>query len=556
MPHFILLMNNIFKYLILLIFGFIFITTKADAQAVFENPNHPIYKYLSRQAQKGNISFDDLIQPVSRKQIATLLYFLKDSVNTLTITEKKELYFYLNEYSEFDTNQKDEVQSLFRKDQYDNRRLLSVTKPDFILRADPALTYEGTFGANKHIFKQGTGLAFWGQAGKHFSFQAYFQDINETGKGADSLKSFTPETGIQRTTNQDSKTLNYSDVRGNITYSWDKGLVSVGKDQILWGYGENGRIVLSDKAPAYPFIRLDYQPLKWLKFNYTFAFLQSALIDSARTYNKGNTIYGTNREVYIQKYMASHSLTFLPAKGWSLSVGESMISSDNLDAGYLIPVLFFKAYDQYQSRYKISTGSNGQFFFQASSRNNIPNTHLYATLFIDEIRLGSVFDSAKSRNQTGFNIGGSVTDVLIPYLTLGLEYTAINPFVYQNLIPAQNYTNQTYLLGDWIGQNADKIISWISYNPISRLTTTAQFMYIRKGRDGSLLDQYFASPQPKFLQQGPIETQTQFTFEARYELLHRLYLRGLYMHQKGIIRPVVQTTAVPNQGTIGVSYGF
>lgn len=551
-------MKKFYTYLFTLLFSSFVVVLDVKSQAVFENSNHPVYNYLARQAQKGNITFDDLVKPVSRKQIATLLHYLQDSVITLTKTEKKELQFYLNEYSEFDVIRKDINKFLFKKDEYGNRRLITVTKPNFILRADPALTYETTFGPNKSIFKQGTGLAFWGQAGKHFSFQAYFQDINETGKSVDSLKQFTPETGIQRTANQNSNStsLNYSDVRANITYSWDKGFVTVGKDQLLWGYGQNGRLVLSDKAPAYPFIRFDYQPLKWLKFNYTFAFLQSALIDSARTYNKGNNIYGTNRELYIQKYMASHSLTFLPYKGLSLSVGESMITSDNLDAGYLIPVLFFKAYDQYQSRYKINTGSNGQFFFQASSRNNIPNTHLYATLFIDEIRLGSVFDPAKSRSQTGFNLGGSVTDVFIPYLTLGLEYTAINPFVYQNLIPAQNYTSQTYLLGDWIGQNADKVIGWLSYNPFSRLTTTAQVMYIRKGRNGSLLDQYFAEPQPKFLQQGPVETQTQFTFEARYELLHRLYLRGMYMHQKGIIQPAVQTTAVPNQGTLGVSYGF
>ncbi len=550
-------MNNIYKCLTLLVIGSILLTANTNAQSVFENPNHPVYNYLARQAQKGNITFDDLIQPVSRKQIATLLHFLQDSVITLTSTEKKELQFYLNEYSEFNINQKDSSSFLFRKDQYGDRRLLSVTKPNFILRADPALTYETTFGANKSVFKQASGLAFWGQAGNHFSFQAYFQDINETGKGIDSLRQFTPETGIVRTTNpNNSKSLNYSDVRANITYSWDNGLITVGKDQILWGYGQNGRLVLSDKAPAYPFIRLDYQPLKWLKFNYTFAFLQSGIIDSSRTYNKGNNLYGINREVYVQKYMASHSLTFLPSRGLSLSIGESMISSDNLDAGYLIPVLFFKAYDQYESRYKISTGSNGQFFFQASSRNNIPNTHLYATLFIDEIRLGSIFNSAESRNQIGFNIGGSVTDVFIPYLTLGLEYTAINPFVYQNLIPAQNYTNQNYLLGDWIGQNADKAIGWLSYNPFSRLTTSVQIIYVRKGRDGTLLDQYFAMPQPKFLQQGPIQTQTQFTFEAKYELIHRLYLRGMYMHQKGIIMPAIQTTAVPNQGTLGVSYGF
>jgi len=546
------------KYLLIILLVLLTFSLNSQAQVVFENPNHPVYQFLARQAQKGNINFDDLIQPVSRKEISTLLNYLQDSVTTLSVKEKKEVAFYLNEYSEFNPNYKDGTHYIWGKDQYDNRALLNVKKDDFIFRADPALTYEYTGGQNKGVYKQATGMAFWGQAGKHFSFQAYFQDINESGKGVDSLKRFSPETGIQRTANLNNKStaVNYSDVRGNITYAWNNGFISIGKDQLLNGYGQEGRLILSDKAPSYPYIRLDYSPLKWLHFKYSLASLQSGIIDSARTYNKGNSLYGNNREIYVQKYMASHSLNFLPIKGLELSVGESMISSDQFDPAYLIPVLFYKAYDQYASRYKITTGSNGQFFFQASSRNHIPKTHLYATLFIDEIRLETAFNSATSRNQLGFNIGASTTDIFIPYLTAGLEYTRINPFVYNNFIPAQTYTSQTYLLGDWIGQNADKVIAWLSYNPMPRLITTAQLVYVRKGMEGTLLDQYFASPQPKFLQQGPVQSQTQISLEAKYELIHRLYTRLAYQHQRGVIDPQVQTSAVPNQVSLGVSYGF
>jgi trigger factor len=50
---------------------------------------------------------------------------------------------------------------------------------------------------------------------------------------------------------------NFAEVRASINYQFKKGSISLGKDQLLWGYGENGRIVLSDKAPTYPYIRLD-----------------------------------------------------------------------------------------------------------------------------------------------------------------------------------------------------------------------------------------------------------------------------------------------------------
>jgi hypothetical protein len=542
---------------ILLFIGLLLSSIAGFSQVVYENPNNPIYKYLSRQAQKGNIEYNDLIQPISRRDIAGYLSTLQSQFDKLTITEQKELAFFQQEYAEFNTDIRDTT-TFFKKDQFGRRRFLSVKTKDFFLNGDPALSFETFNGSGKSVFRTATGLTFWGHAGKHIGYQFYFQDITDRGNGIDSLRRFTPETGIIRTANinPNAKTVNYSNFRGSISYSWNNGSISVGQDQMLWGYGQNGRVVLSDKAPAYPTIRLDYQPLKWLRFNYMYAFLNSAVIDSAASYSKGNDLYGTDREQYVNKYFVSHTLTFLPVRGLSLSVGESMVTSDNFQVGYLIPIMFFKAFDQYDSRYKLSTGSNGQFFFNVSSRNHIPKTHIYASLFIDEIRTGSIFDKAKSRNQLGYNIGATRTDVFIPYLTLGMEYTRVNPFAYNNLIPAQTYTNQTYLLGDWIGQNADRVSAWATYNLIPRLTTSVQFDYIRKGREGSLPDQYWAEPQPPFLSQGPVETQKQLLIQANYELVHKLYIKTAYQRQSGVIRPAEQTNAVPNEFRLAVSYGF
>jgi len=507
----------------------------SKAQAVFENPKHQVYDFLSRQAQKGNIDFRDLIQPITRKQIAEQLALLQADAEKLSRTEQQELIFYQKEFAEFNDNLKDTT-TFFKKDQAGRWRFLSVRKDGFLINGDPSLSLTGTASTPGNRSKWANGLEFWGHAGSHFAFQFSFQDNTERGKGIDSLRIFSAEQGVVRTENRNSKLLNYSDFNGSISYSWKNGLVSIGQDQLTYGYGENGRVVLSDKVPAYPFIRLDYHPLKWLSFNYTHAFLQSGIIDSARTYNKGNDIFGNYREAYVPKFMASHSLTFFPVKGLSLSVGESMVYSDRVDAGYLIPIMFFKVYDQYASRYKITTGSNGQFFLSASSRDHLKNTHLYSTLFIDEIRLGDAFNSSKSRNQIGFNFGGSVTDLFVPYLTLGAEYTRINPFTYQNLIPAQDYTSQKYALGDWMGANADRLMGYIKYTPVAKLKTTIYVQHTRKGDPGSLLDQYFAVPQPGFLS-TVLRSDTQIQFKASYEWFNNLYVEGnvLWNTEKNIL---------------------
>ncbi len=111
---------------------------------------------------------------------------------------------------------------------------------------------------------------------------------------------------------------------------------------------------------------------------------------------------------------------------------------------------------------------------------------MYTTLFVDEIRVGSLFDRAKSRNQLGYNIGFSTTDIGISYLTLGAEYTRIRPFVYRNLQPAQNYTHSDYVLGDWMGSNADRLLVFAKYTPIPRLKCLLRYEYVRKGGTGTL----------------------------------------------------------------------
>lgn len=527
-----------------------------QAQTVWENPKNPVHDFLARQAQKGNIEITDFILPLSRREISSFLTTLRDSTQNLTTIERKEIDFYLKEYSEFDVSESDTT-TFLKQDQRDRWRLFSVTADDFKLRSDPLINLETFQGAGKSIARVSNGFQFWGHINRNLTFQASFVDITEFGTGIDTVKQFTNEPGIIRTANAraDRRVLNYSNWRGNFTYSWKNGTVSIGKDNLLFGYGENGKVILSDKAPSYPMIRFDYQPLKWLKFNYAHSWLHSALIDSVRTYSKGNSIYGTDREIYIPKFMATHSLSFFPVRGLSLSIGESMVYSDNLDAGYLIPIMFFKAYDQYASRYRINSGSNGQFFFQASSRNHLRNTHFYGSFFIDEIRASEAFNKQKSRNHIGFNIGGSITDLGVKYLTLGAEYTRLNPYTYQNLVPAQTYTSQTYNLGDWIGENADRSTVWIKYNPAPRLTTSVQFNYIRKGNDGNLEDQYYAEPQPKFLD-GGVTDQKQMLVSVRYEFLNSLRVLGSYQRQAGIIRPTLQPTTVPDEFRLGISYGF
>lgn len=513
---------------------FFFTSILSQSQVVYENHRSEVYNYLARMAQKGLIVFDDNIKPISRIYLAACLDSLQNKASQLTSVERQELAFYRQDFApehffndSLQTSDSKLQTSFLKKDISRRFRGLLISNKDFLLAADPVFTGAYINGTNRDYKQYSSGFNLYGYAGKHWSWYLSFNDVNESGTGIDTLRQNTPETGISGRIAANKKSVNYSELRGGIAYSWKNGSFSFGQDHLIWGYGENGQMVLSQKAPTYPYIRLDYRPLPWLKFNYTHAWLNSNIIDSNATYRTGNTAFGGVREIFISKYMAQHSLQVTPWRGWDISFGESMVYSDRINIGYFIPILFFKAYDNLVNNGNINAGSNGQLFLQVSSRNNIKKTHLYTTLFIDELRISSVFDRTKSRNQAGVNIGGSITDAFIPYLTLGAEYTRINPFVYRNLIPAQNYTSKDYMLGDWMGNNADRWILYAKYTPIPRLKCMVRYQSIRKGGPGTIDQQYFQQPQPPFLFDLQSK-RNEWLVNVSYEWLNKLYLRGSF----------------------------
>ncbi len=542
---------------------FLFISLFSFAQGVFEDPRSEVYNYLSRMAQKGLLIFDDNIRPLSRGYIESCLDSLQQKFNRLSKTEQQELLFYRQEFNDkrmlaIVSDSAATVPSVkadfFKKDRFGRWRAMVLQGNDFFLRADPILTAGYTRGTNLDIKQYSSGFNLYGYAGNHWSWYISFNDINEKGTGFDTIRQNTPGTGIVSRIASNKKSQNFSELRGAISYVWKNGAISFGQDYLTWGYGENGQMVLSAKAPTYPYVRLDYKPLPWLKFNYTHAWLSSNILDSNATYRTGNGAYGGIREIYVSKYMASHSLQITPWRGWDISLGESMIYSDRINIGYFIPILFFKAYDNLTNNGNINAGSNGQFFLQVSSRNNIRKTHLYSTLFIDELRVSTIFNPTKSRNQVGFNIGGSITDAFIPYLTLGAEYTRVNPFVYRNLIPAQNYTSNDYLLGDWMGNNSDRWIVYAKYTPLPRLKCMIRYQSIRKGGPGTVDQQYFQQPQPDFLFDLQNKRQ-EWLISTSYEWFNKLSLRGYLSH----LRTQDHTSGrsyTERLLNIGITYGF
>jgi Capsule assembly protein Wzi len=515
-------------HLFILLFSIFIFDSFISAQTVYEPAGNDIYSFLSLLSQKGIIEFNDQVKPVPRKYIAQKLLEINSKSDQLTSLEKEEALFYNKEFG-FEMGGSQPFLNYLGNDQFGRLRLFSYSDSLFKLNISPILGMSLGKNAGSKYTHTWSGIGLYGYIGNRIGFSFNYRDNSETGATVDMTKQFTPVTGVIIARSSPDN-IQYSETHAIIATDWSWGEASIGKDFMEWGYGESGKLVLSDKAPSFPFIRLDLRLTGWLRFNYFHAWLNSDVVDSASSYPTyiNSDPNQSTREVFKNKYLASHTIIVTPVNGLDISLGESIIYSDKLEIGYLIPINFFRLMDHYLSSANNNVGGNAQFFLGVSSRNHLKNTHLYGTWFIDELTIEGLFDKMKQRNQFGFTIGGSFTDLPVENLTAVIEYTKIYPFVYSHYIPTQLYTNSSYVMGDWMGNNADRIYASLNYRFLRGLQGTIWGQYIRKGESGTPEEQY-SQPQPPFL----FGLRTNYTYlgiDLKYEITHELFVRSTFQN--------------------------
>jgi hypothetical protein len=531
------------------------------AQIVYEPTYHTVYTYLSRIAQRGVIQYDDVVLPLPRNYIVQKLEELTNLSIKLTPLERKELVFYLKEYKLerilSDANLvKDEKTYILKQTENDRFRFAAFQNKDFTINAQPIAGYSFESNGVETTSHYWNGARIYGYIGKNFGYSFDFRDNSESGLGVDKIKDFSPVTGVIAA-GTERVGISYSELRAMMSYSWKWGSFSAGKDVLTWGYGEGGKLVLSEKVPSFPLIRLDIQPVKWLRLNYAHGWLNSNLVDSTKIFFTG---VGTAPQIsFRQKFLVTHSLIITPAKGLTLSIGESAIYNDEVKFVYLVPILFYRAIDHYLGGITATNSiSNSQFFAQFSSRNHlIKNTHFYFNWFIDEFSFsGTVLPGDRVRNQTGYTTGLSITDFPIKNLFLLTEYTRIRPYTYINFVQAQSYQSNGYTLGHWIGSNADQWYSRLTYRIKRGLEVSAKAQLIRKGIVGTAIDQQNDIGTP-FLNGGIVKSLSEYSFNLKYELIHDLFFNTGVTISKTETRNNTNTTII-NANTIqaSVNYGF
>lgn len=515
---------------VLLTIVLLFFIVEAYAQTVYQPVNSDIYTLLERLFIKGAIEYHSEIKPVPRKEIASYLLEAMSNEKNLTNIDKEEIKFYSKEYADeisllnADSKMKLPRTEFFTSGQTERFRLFNYRDSSFSFYVDPILGLDigSQWGSEYH--HRWNGLEFFGYYSDSWGYSLDFRDNLEQGDYIDDKKTNVPETGINISKNTDNS-IQYSVVNGQVNYAWNTGNLSFGKYALNIGSGKGGQIINSTKAPTFPLIRLDFRPVEWLNFIYFHGFLKSDIPDSS-TY-RSTSVEGRESITDIPKFIASHMLSFYINKDISLSIGESIVYSENVEPIYLIPVMFFRLADHYLSSEGSNTGDNAQLFADASYRIEGISTKLYGSIFIDELSIEKVLEG-ENLSSIGYTIGTEFSDLLIPNSGLVLEYTRIQPFVYTNSNDAETYQSHKYQLGHWAGSNSDILYASYRQTILRGLSAKISGWYFRKGQT-ELPEQQYQLPYPSTLY-GARRTDKRIILEIIWQPYHNLYTRGYYSY--------------------------
>ncbi len=487
----------------------------AKAQIIYEDLNNPVYTFLERMVVKKMIVLSQSVKPYSKSEIARSLKLLSGKKELLNKIEKEELKWYLERYGI-------ESGKIVKKTgEYE------YSDENASFRAFPLGGYEiSAVGASKG-FSKWIGARFEGSvAGLSLMFE--YLDTGEFGDNVDKMKNLSPETGHSFKLAPNG--IEFSDVKGSINYDFGNGNIALTKNYVNWGSGKFGQLFLSSKAASFPHIEFNLKPLDWLSISYIHGWLNSMVLDSSRFYySYQGDIQPFLIETFINKYIAANYISFMPKRWLTFSVGNSFIYSGDLRPEMFIPVMYYKVMDHNTGRGAYNDG-NGILFFDLNV-NYFRNIDLYGSLLIDVLEIRPLLKGEFYKSWFGITIGGKFIDLGLDNLDLFIEYSRLNPWLYENKYITTNYKHLGYVLGHWIGNNADLLSVQINYKFIRSLDISLKGEIMRKGGTEDIYYAYIERKKLPFLF-GENRRDFSLRLSFLYMPLHNLYVKGVYKYSE------------------------
>lgn len=549
------------KLIVLLICSAFFIA-RSKAQVAYQHvSDRDVLEFLQDLASVKAIDLNDVILPLSRRRICDYLLEASASDSLLNERQRKELAYYMQDYIKEAKGYRalDFLgRGLKRGDVFPLKKrqrrhdLFYYRDTLFNITINPILGYQVNVTGSKFYTHRWNGVGLQGYVGRHVGMYMDIRD-NKESEPLSSEKFLDQRMGVNYKAENE-----YSEVRGGLTLSNKWGTIALVKDHFIWGSGYNGSNIFSARQPSVPHIKLTLNPVKWFSFEYVHAWLVSDVVDSTNSYIQPS---GQYREVFVEKYLAANMFTFRPFKRMYLSVGNSVVYSDQFNPVYLIPFLFYKSADHTLNstgRGNNSRGQNSQMFLNLVSRQ-VKHLELYTSVFVDELSFSNMFNAAKQSNVISFKVGYRLSLPWKANIYWVTEYTRNQPITYRHFLTSTTYASNSYNMGHYLGDNAHEIYSAIWCKPLPRLRIQVAYTFAEKGPE---------LPYTKGADNRGLSFMTtkelirhSAEMKLRYEIMHSLNVVAGYRYMKetgplaNTLIPEVWTVS-PHTFSLGLYYGL
>ncbi len=543
---------NLKKNTTLIIINF-FLLSALNASPVSVGLDDPIYPYLDRMETLGFLSHvHNGIKPFSRNEISRYLKELIPQTDRLTHIDRRRLQDFLLDYRRELQPQRKYEQTPGEQNWYSVLASWSNFKKDFRRYFKQAHPEERNYvyiyekGKDDFYFNYEQGLTYE-QRSDNVSRSASWQTFIFRGTLNETF-GYRAETELHGLRGDESYLLNipilkgawserpgesgarYSDRTGGELY-WHTDYLDIqlAQQEVEWGYGESGKLILSRNPEQYPYLSLG-KDWGWVKFISLHGKLQSFPQDTLTD----------GQRLYPDKWLAAQRLEISPAPWLTFGLNENFIYGNRyVDWAYLLPFNFYRAV-----QHKLRDRDNATISVDVEVLP-YPGMKLYSTVFLDEFRMseiGSDWFGNKQALLTGFYL----TDPFgLANLSLRAEYTAIMPWVYTHKYRVNSYTSDYRSLGHWAGPNSEVLYVRLKKEWHQRFSSGFTFRQFKHGANyadeniggdillgrgvpyGSQLDATDYKDTRRFLE-GTLTTERRYSVDAEYEIFNDLYLCARY----------------------------
>lgn len=488
-----------------------------------------VYEFLDRMGVRGIIPlYSNVVIPIARKEVVEYLMNVDQNRSLLNETEIDCLDKFKNEFAHEISPSDWDPFILLGGSQFG--QILSDREKYLYCHTDSTLSFFMEFIGSLER-RQASGSLFGGANSTLAEFGGrirgtvknklgyYLQATNGTLAGNRNYALSDPRLrGNVKLNDLDSPYFDFTEAYLRADLDWFN--LQFGREFTSIGTGYTDRLLLSNNAPAFDFLKLDFRHK-----SFRFIFLQGSLVDPNSLSNK---------------YLALHRVQFSLFDLLNVGLSEMIIYQRNsVDFAYLNPINFYKS-----SEHSLRDKDNAFLNFDLEIFP-VPGYKLYGTWMIDDIDFKKM-GSGWWGNEFGWQGGIAISEIAgLENLDGVVEYVRLEPYVYSNRLEGNSYTNNSIGLGSNIEPNSDKLALQLRYQPNVKLRTWLTLTTLRHG------DNEFAEliliknhggdiryghrpgdPETAIFLDGNRVAANHIQIKAVYEPVTNIFLAGIYEYEQ------------------------